>query len=80
MTNTNIRKQSGSTSKFRGVGRHARGWRARITTDQQEDYLGYFKDEIEAARAYDREAINRYGPDAITNVSLGLLEVEANQK
>lgn len=41
----------GSTSRFRGVSRHRDGgWQAQAQVDGQKHYLGYFQDELEAAR------------------------------
>jgi hypothetical protein len=36
-------------------------------------YLGSFRSEEDAARAYDEAATERYGAFALTNVALGLL-------
>lgn len=46
------------TSRFKGVARNKRGrWTAQI----QCDYLGSYDREEDAAKAYDREARERYG-------------------
>ena len=48
-------------SKFRGVTYHIRRgqsyWRAKITVDKVVYYIGDFRDEKEAAFAYDEKAI-----------------------
>lgn len=56
-------------SKFRGVYR-AEGrqkWRAQITVDSNNRYLGSFANEEDAAHAYDEAAYAHYGVNAIVN-------------
>lgn len=57
------------SSKFKGVGWHKRvgKWQARICAYGKSRYVGHFSDEIEAALAYDREAINLHGEYAVLN-------------
>lgn len=57
-------------SKFRGVTRKGNKWRARIWVGGRggtSKSLGYFKTEIEAAKAYDQEAKKLFGKQAILN-------------
>lgn len=56
------RKPIGCSSQFRGVSWASRQekWRAHIGSKGKRVCLGYFKSEIEAAKAYDIEA-NRLG-------------------
>ena len=46
------------SSKYKGVAwnRCKKKWQARIGIYGKRKYIGYFKDEIEAAKAYDRAA------------------------
>ena len=56
-------------SGFKGVGWHTRNkkWYARIMHNNKRTYLGSFKDKEEAARAYDRKAIELHGEFAKLN-------------
>lgn len=59
----------GSTSQFKGVQfhRHNQLWRARIRVAGKRISLGYFRSEIDAARAYDLAARKYHGEFARTN-------------
>jgi hypothetical protein len=56
----NREKRNGNnTSKYKGVGFHSarKKWRARIKIEGEEISLGYWDNEIDAAKAYDRAAV-----------------------
>jgi len=59
----NQRKQTGSRSKFKGVTYDKRNhkWLARCRVDGRLYWLGYYDDEVEAARAYDCKAVELFG-------------------
>lgn len=59
----NIQNQQsrGGKSAHRGVTRHKRGWRARITVNYKRRCLGVFATEEEAAQAYREAATRCYG-------------------
>jgi len=61
-------KKTGS-SKYKGVSWYNREkrWVVKITTDGITIPIGYFKDEIEAAKAYDRDAKKYHGEFAALN-------------
>ncbi|HUT46458.1 MAG TPA: AP2 domain-containing protein [Sedimentisphaerales bacterium] len=54
----NLRASRHKSSKFKGVHWHKRNkkWAAQVTCDHKTHHLGYFGDEIDAAKAYDRAA------------------------
>jgi hypothetical protein len=65
----NQAKRSRCSSRFKGVhwNKWASKWRAQITVNYSCKPLGYFTSEIEAARAYDRAAIDNFGEFACLN-------------
>ena len=56
--NRHSKKRRNTSSKYKGVNWYSREKRfvAKITTDGNTVTLGYFKDEIQAAKAYDKAA------------------------
>jgi len=70
LSNTNIgKKHKNSTSNFKGVSWFKRDkcWRSWINKNKKQIHLGYFKDEISAALAYDEAARKYHGEFARTN-------------
>ena len=65
----NRRSQRGSKSRFIGVSWHIRtsNWQSQITSQGEHKKLGYFVDEVEAAKAYDRAARELHGEFARCN-------------
>jgi len=63
----NRRRRHDAGSGFKGVTPNKPGWSAYLRIDGQGIFLGYFRDPVEAAKAYDRAAIERYGAFAFTN-------------
>lgn len=65
---------AGASSRFKGVVVQSAGFiQAYIGDNGSTIYLGSFRSEADAARAYDQAAIERHGDFALTNAALGLL-------
>ena len=74
----NCRKRSGTIySKYKGTHWHKinKKWHARITFEKKVMHLGYFKSEIEAAKAYDEAAIRYHGEFACLNFPKNVQEI-----
>jgi hypothetical protein len=58
-----------SSSRYKGIyfNKQIRKWRAQIHVNRKFKQIGYFKDEIEAAKAYDRAAKKYHGEFASLN-------------
>ena len=65
----NSAKRRGTVSRFRGVRRprNRSKWHALLRVEGKPIYLGSFAEEIEAARAYDRAAVEHHGDSANLN-------------
>ncbi len=64
-------KTGRGSSKYKGVSLDKTKWRARITFNANTETIGYFKDEVEAANAYDKKAIELFGDFAKLNFPEG---------
>ena len=59
-------KKPGATSSFQGVcKKKSGGWRAQITLNKKMNYIGTFKLEIDAAKAYDKYIIGNNLPNPL---------------
>lgn len=67
--NVNTKLAKNNTSGFRGVS--WRGWQAGLGVDNKLEYLGFFDNPVEAAMAYDRAALEKYGEFARLNFPRG---------
>ena len=65
----NMSKRKNTSSVFKGVyfNKKANRWRARIKHNGHQIHLGYFTDESEAGRAYDRKASEIFREFAVLN-------------
>lgn len=59
----------GKSSQFRGVTKHRARWKAGIRVNGRLLYLGLFKHEMDAAKAYDCAARQHFGEFAAPNFS-----------
>ena len=64
------RKKSTATSKYMGVTKRKYRFEAMLTYDGKTHYLGSFKTEVEAAKARDKKAIEKFGDKAKLNFPL----------
>lgn len=63
----NREKYVKSRSNYKGVSYHQFKWRARISFQNKPIFIGHFRTEIEAAKAYNQKAIELYGETACIN-------------
>ena len=59
--NRNMLPRLGFSSRFKGVGWNKCGWRVRIRVDYRHITVGFYKDEVEAAAAYDLASFKYHG-------------------
>lgn len=74
--NANQRVRAGGSSRFKGVSwsEERSKWVAQIAVNGKRRNLGRFLDEEEAARTYDRAALDAFGTFARTNEMMGLYQ------
>ena len=63
-------------SKFRGVSRNGNQWQVLIMVNKKKRYVGSYSKEEDAARAYDKVALQNHGSKAKTNFDYTKKEVE----
>jgi len=74
--NCNKGSNKGVSSKYKGVSwdKGRKKWMAKITKDKKSYYLGYFTDEVNAAKTYNEAAKELFGEYAYLNKFEGFLE------
>ena len=63
-------------SRYRGVSKNGSQWQVLIMVKKKKRYLGSFSNEEEAARAYDKVALQHHGIKAKTNYDYTKEEVK----
>lgn len=66
--NTNRIVKKITQTGFRGCEKNKKGFLAKISFEGKRHYLGYFKNLIDAARAYNEKASELHGEFAVLNV------------
>lgn len=69
LNNANSQKRTGCSSQYKGVSwnKPLGKWTAQIKVGERQEYIGQFTDEVAAARAYDRRALEVFGEFARLN-------------
>jgi hypothetical protein len=65
--NPNSSKNGKRGSKFRGVSKNGNQWQVLIMVNKKKRYVGSYSQEEEAARNYDKVALQHHGTKAKTN-------------
>lgn len=66
----NVKPRSGNWSRFKGVcfNKRVNRWVAYINSFGRREYLGYYDDELDAARAYDAASLRLHGEYGYLNL------------
>lgn len=72
----NRRKMKGCSSKYKGVTKTYKGWRAQIVVNKKNYHLGFYDNEMEAAIAYNNACLDMYGDFASPNMHKELLNLD----
>jgi hypothetical protein len=75
VNNSNNRKKPRG-SRYRGVSRNGNQWQVLIMVSKKKRYVGSYSNEEEAARAYDKVALQNHGTKAKTNFDYADEEVK----
>ncbi|TNV82794.1 hypothetical protein FGO68_gene11411 [Halteria grandinella] len=70
-----FKQQTQRGSRFRGVSKNGSKWQVLVMDNQRKNYTGSIKDELTAARLYDKYAIKYQGLRAKTNFSYNRQEL-----
>lgn len=65
----NSKKRINSASKYKGLSKNGDSWQVFVWDGNKNIHIGIFKDEVEAAKAYDKAAREYYGEFAKLNFS-----------
>jgi hypothetical protein len=66
--NRNIDRRKNNTSGYVGVNKHGSGWRAYIKINNKQINLGTYIDIVDAAKAYNKKALELFGEFSVLNV------------
>ena len=76
INSNDINNNKPRASKFRGVSKNGNQWQVLIMVKKKKRYLGSFQSEEEAARTYDKVALQNHGHKAKTNYDYTKEEID----